>query len=632
MNASILKRLKQAALVSLTVLAPMFFATNAVAGQASYTTTNASVDGAGHCFNGGTGGDPVNCNIYDAKSHVWLNGGPIGAAFGPGSYFFAVMDPSGQGDPNDGTDALLSFDLTGDPYTNRTFTVGNDLSISYGGTHDVGPLPKIRFGIAPDWYDTTSNHGGTYIVAICRLAADGSQPSKKDCKFDAFKIIEVPPPPPCPCGGEPNACLPCPCECGERDQNGECPKSCVTGPILNISKDANGIYTNKWPWTITKSASPLVRYLTSGSATFNYTVTAAPALQPNIVDVSISGNITVDNSGDSPAVDAVVADALVAPLTGLCSITDPSQFTIIAASSPATSGYVCNLPDGPIAANPGANEAQVTWTALAGSQTASTVVSVNWGTPNEQDECVTVTDTVQGNLSTELCVGGNGTFTYTRTIPAVSGCVTYPNTASFLTLDTSATGSANASVTVCAPVVSGARTIGYWHNKNGQAVIKGGTSTAGVCDVGTYLRTLAPFQDLSASANCNTVASYYMGIFNSASSAGAAMNSMLKAQMIATALNSYFKGIGGLDVDLTKICKSIGSCGTPPTGYEITSAAFGGLSVKHLTVDQLLAYAASQSNAGGGAWYGQVKAMQALAKDTFDAINNEVVFEWFPGP
>ena len=45
-----------------------------------------------------------------------------------------------------------------------------------------------------------------------------------------------------------------------------------------------------------------------------------------------------------------------------------------------------------------------------------------------------------------------------------------------------------------------------------------------------------------------------------------------------------------------------------------------------MTVSQMLAYAASQSNAGGSVWYGQVKAIQELAKDAFDAINNQVAF------
>jgi hypothetical protein len=42
----------------------------------------------------------------------------------------------------------------------------------------------------------------------------------------------------------------------------------------------------------------------------------------------------------------------------------------------------------------------------------------------------------------------------------------------------------------------------------------------------------------------------------------------------------------------------------------------------------MLAYAAGQSNVGGSAWYGQVKATQVLAKDAFDAINNGVALAY----
>jgi len=49
--------------------------------------------------------------------------------------------------------------------------------------------------------------------------------------------------------------------------------------------------------------------------------------------------------------------------------------------------------------------------------------------------------------------------------------------------------------------------------------------------------------------------------------------------------------------------------------------AFGGAS--HLTIAGMLSYASSQSNSGGTAWYGQVKATQVLAKDAFAAINDQ---------
>jgi hypothetical protein len=114
------------------------------------------------------------------------------------------------------------------------------------------------------------------------------------------------------------------------------------------------------------------------------------------------------------------------------------------------------------------------------------------------------------------------------------------------------------------------------------------------------------------------------------------MNAMLKAQMLSTALDVYFSGpggnkinapvpIGGVVIDLTHICHMIDSTSGTATcsgTYENVSSAFGGATSR--TVLQMLTYAASQSNVGGSTWYGQVKATQGLAKDAFDAINNQV--------
>src|ERR1043165_38848 len=83
---------------------------------AAFTTVNEGVDGTGHCKNGNPN---TNCNIYDGKQFVWLNGGPSTAYVGDGSYFFAVLDPGGQADPNDGAAKNLSQDA----YTDRTFSV-----------------------------------------------------------------------------------------------------------------------------------------------------------------------------------------------------------------------------------------------------------------------------------------------------------------------------------------------------------------------------------------------------------------------------------------------------------------------------------------------------------------------------
>jgi hypothetical protein len=226
-------------------------------------------------------------------------------------------------------------------------------------------------------------------------------------------------------------------------------------------------------------------------------------------------------------------------------------------------------------------------------------------------------------------------YTHTLNVPSFN-CVTYPNTASIFE-----TGQkAGASVEVCGPAKTGALTMGYWQNKNGQGIITGGASTRGVCNSGTWLRQYAPFQDLSPTATCSQVATYVLNIIKAANASGAAMNAMLKAQMLATGLDVYFSDpalggnkisapapIGGVKIDLTKICHMIDSSngtGTCSGTYENVSSAFGGATSS--TISQMLSSAASKSNVGGTAWYAQVKATQQLAKDAFDAVNNQVAF------
>jgi len=114
---------------------------------------------------------------------------------------------------------------------------------------------------------------------------------------------------------------------------------------------------------------------------------------------------------------------------------------------------------------------------------------------------------------------------------------------------------------------------------------------------------------------------------------GSTCNAMLKAQMLATALDVYFSDpalggnklnatvpIGAVTIDLKHVCVDIPTC----SSFVDVSSAFGGAA--SMTVSQMLAYAASQSNVGGSTWYGNVKATQVLAKDAFDAINNQVAF------
>jgi hypothetical protein len=229
--------------------------------------------------------------------------------------------------------------------------------------------------------------------------------------------------------------------------------------------------------------------------------------------------------------------------------------------------------------------------------------------------------------------------------------VSYTNTATFVaTDDATYTNNASQTVTVCGPAKTGALTMGFWQNKNGQGIIAsycGGTLGT---SLHTYLTNFSPgpFKDDTATT-CAKEATYVYNVIKAASAAGTSMNPMLKAQMLATALDVYFStptlggnkisspisgGIGTVSIDLTKICKMIdgsGGIATCSGSFENASSAFGGAT--SLTISAILNYAASQSVNGDGSalpnalgWYGQNKTTQGLAKDTFDAINNQVAF------
>src|SRR5207248_324438 len=194
-------------------------------------------------------------------------------------------------------------------------------------------------------------------------------------------------------------------------------------------------------------------------------------------------------------------------------------------------------------------------------------------------------------------------FTYSRTVNNALGgtCKSYPNTAQIVQ-----TGQPSSqTVTVC-NTQTGALTMGFWQNKNGQGIITSGSSTGGVCNSGAWLRQFAPFQDLSSTASCSAVASYVLNIIKAANASGAAMNAMLKAQMLATALDVYFSDptlggnrikspapIGPVEIKLSSVCKVIDD----PTGsatcggtFENVGPAFGNLTSD--TVSGALAHAA----------------------------------------
>jgi hypothetical protein len=173
-------------------------AAHAVAG-AAFTSVNDSADGPGHCQNGSP---QVNCNLYAGKNYVWIDGGPDANRLAPdGQYFFAVLIPGSQPNPNDRTpavpsDANLSDEY--DSYRNRTFQVTAGEISNYAGTHDydVDETDNNEHKIRLLPYSNTTNPGGVYILAVCYLGngslADSSDDhypvDPRDCKYDAFKV------------------------------------------------------------------------------------------------------------------------------------------------------------------------------------------------------------------------------------------------------------------------------------------------------------------------------------------------------------------------------------------------------------------------------------------------------------
>ncbi len=441
-------------MVGLTFAVAMLFATTASANtpvpHAAFTTTNPNVDGTGHCQNGN---EAVNCNIYDGKDKVWLNGGPVQGELDNGLYFFDVVVPGGQGgneNPNDGTPENLS-DVAptsgtgaGDNWNCRVFSI-TDHVITYpvagysdGCPHDFDSN-KIR--LMP--YDDTTNPGGVYIMAICLLAdatdlgttgAPGPGVDPSDCKYDAFKVSGQGVPP---------------------------------AADLTIVKDAQGTFDQECDWTITKSASPTSQTVDAGKpATFNYTVNVS-ATCSRIENVKVTGTITVTNPNAS-SVDITSLIDQLSDTTG-CTITPspPSSLGL----GPTAFTYECDLPDGsvPIGLS---NTATVSWDSqflddgsfLIGNSVSDTVPVDFTGTLT--DNCVDVTDDLagpQGSFCVNDASGGSQPFTYqlTFTGPAASTCADHTNTASFADNSNPVnTGSASATVTVCS---FGPRfTPGYW--------------------------------------------------------------------------------------------------------------------------------------------------------------------------
>ena len=435
-------------------------------------------------------------------------------------------------------------------------------------------------------YDATPNPGGAYKVWVSRTSAFASQ----DCKTDNFKV-----------------------------------KTRSGGGALDLtaSMTAEPSFTRTYAWGISKGVDKTSVKQLGAAATFDNTVRV---WQTGSADRgwAVNSAITVHNPNAVAVTGVAVTDGLPgAVVSGGAGLTVP-------AGGDVTVSYSKTYDSAP-GADGLTNTATATWPAIGSPSTSATgsAAFAFTGPTTLVRRSVTIRDTFDGTTTplgtltaTDAAPFCSATFTYARTVPAPTwDRATHTNTATIV-----ATGqSAAQAVSVVGPMRTGALTMGFWQNKNGQAVITGSGAGTGV-----WFRQYAPFQDLSATATAAQTAAYVTAVIKGAVASGASMNAVLKGQMLAAAPNVYFSdpalggnkinalsSIGARAVDLTRI-SAVGA-----SSFADASSVFGGA---YRTVGEMLAFAASQAGVSGSDWYHNVTSDQQLAADAFGAVDNVRAF------
>ena len=588
--------------------------------------------GGGACQNGS--GEP-NCNIYLDKSDVYLSGAQVlnGKGLKDGDYFFAVLNPGGQADPTDGSAKNLSSPF--DSYGARKFNVTNGL-ITNEGTHNDGTGLNGEPVIQAMPYGDTSNPGGVYILAVCQWLGSGNANDATDpstCKYDAFKIKSAQAEPP-------------------------------NAPV--VTKDATATFKRTFPWSVSKSVDKTLFKQVGGSVTANYTVTATKGAAVD-TDWAVKGTITVSNFNDDPVTLTDVSDDIGDP-NATCTV-DKSATLVVPANSENDYPYTCLYNAAPDPTNT-VNTATATWSnqdvggqTLPGNDGTGTA-NFAFGTdptadnPKVIDDCTTVTDTLDGVTTTlgHTCATTTYNPSATFNVPT-NDCVDHGNTATETTDDLGVQDSHSASVRVCGPAKTGALTMGFWKGPNGNGLIQGycgGTSLA------AYLSGLGggsgPFSD-AAGKNCSQLVTYVNNVLNKASATD--MNKMLKAQMLATALDVYFSGpgwtstksggvkppsnflshnnLGTFNMDTTAVCPmvdnlSTGSATCKNTTPSTDAVAAGAVPSSPMSMQALLDFAAttpSPFNGSTSVWYAGNRTLEEILKNIYDQFNNQLAFGSF---
>jgi len=252
---------------------------------------------------------------------------------------------------------------------------------------------------------------------------------------------------------------------------------------LGVTKDAHTSLDRNWEWTIVKTADQQELTLSPGQ---QFLVNYQVDLSATSFDDGWAAHGTIHVQNPHPTLAALllgVADS-VGGIGGIvnCGVSFPYS---LAAGGDLSCTYTADLPS----AATRTNTATATRQAFAygpdgngvpaGTTDASGTATVDFAgaAVTSYDECVDVTDSLQGALGTVCAVDAPKSLTYSRNVgpfaaPDQCGDRNVDNTASFVANDTGATG--GDSWTVLAHVVCSqgcTLTPGYWktHSRNGPA-------------------------------------------------------------------------------------------------------------------------------------------------------------------
>lgn len=221
---------------------------------------------------------------------------------------------------------------------------------------------------------------------------------------------------------------------------------CVQAP-LSITKTVDASYDRTYLWTIAKAADRTQVEISSGSASFRYTVTVSPTTFTDS-GWAMVGVISVVNPNDAE-VGAITADVTdVTDVGGTCEV-DGGQELTVQPGETVDLEYSCSFTEKP--AYKGQNTATATWQGNQSERSVSDAVDVEFELDQETNRTIDVYDD-KVSLDPAVLLGtadwleGERSFQYDLQLAGVAGaCTSYTNTATIAQTQQSA----DETVTVC---------------------------------------------------------------------------------------------------------------------------------------------------------------------------------------